>query len=128
LIEVLAGLRVHPIQYLLIGGALGLFFLLELSLAEHLGFALAYLAASAAVVGVVGAYAWAVLAHPVRAAAVAGMAAALYGYLYVLLTAEDFALLFGSLGLFAILSAFMWLTRRVDWYAATSGTALQGEA
>ena len=128
MIEVLGRLRVHPIQYLLIGGALGLFFLLELSLAEHLGFALAYGAASAAVVGVVGAYARAVLGRPRRALAVAGMVAALYGYLYVLLTAEDFALLFGSLGLFAILSAFMWLTRRVDWYQATSGAALQSEA
>src|SRR5262249_36893273 len=97
LIEGLAQLRAHPIQYLPIGGALGLFFLLELSLAEHLGFALAYGAATAAVVGVVGAYARAVLGRPRRALAVAGMVAALYGYLYVLLTAEDFALLFGSL-------------------------------
>ena len=128
MVEVLAQLRVHPIQYLLLGGALGLFFLLELSLAEHLGFALAYLAASLAVVGVVGAYAWAVLARPRRALAVAGMVAALYGYLYVLLTAEDFALLFGSVGLFAILSTFMWLTRRVDWYQATAPAALPGEA
>ena len=128
LIEVLAQLRVHPIQYLLIGGVLGLFFLLELSLAEHLGFALAYLTASGAAVGVVGAYAKAALARPRRALAVAGMVGALYGYLYVLLTAEDFALLFGSLGLFAVLSAFMWLTRRVDWYQATAPKELRGEA
>jgi len=117
LIEVLAGLRVHPIQYLLLGAALCLFYLLELSLSEHLGFTVAYVLASAAVVVMVGSYSLAVLRSRAKAAFIAAGVAALYGYLHVLLRNEDYALLIGSLGLFAILGAVMFATRRIDWYA-----------
>ncbi len=117
LIEVLAGVRVHPIQYLLLGGALCLFYLLELSLSEHFGFPLAYVAASVAVVAMVGAYGLVALRSPPRALVVAIGVTLLYGYLYLLLLNEDYALLIGSLGLFAILAAIMYVTRRVDWYA-----------
>jgi inner membrane protein len=116
LVEVLAGVRVHPIQYLLIGAALCVFYVLELSLAEHLGFATAYALASVVVVALIGAYARAILAHSRRALVVTGGAAALYVYLYVVLTNEDYALLAGSLGLLAILAGIMFVTRRVDWY------------
>ena len=116
LVEVLAGVRVHPIQYLLIGAALCVFYVLELSLAEHLGFATAYALASGAVVGLIGAYARAILDHTGRALVVTGGAAALYVYLYVVLTNEDYALLAGSLGLLVILAGIMFVTRRVDWY------------
>lgn len=119
IIEVLAGVRVHPIQYLMIGGAICLFFLLELSLAEHIGFGVSYGLASVAVVGVVGGYARAVLGSTTRASVIAAIVAALYAYLYVLLTQEDYALLVGSIGLFATLGAVMYLTRRIDWYEAT---------
>jgi inner membrane protein len=118
LIEVLAGLRVHPIQYLMLGGALCLFYLLELSLSEHVGFPVAYAIASVAVVGMVGAYCLAVLHNVRRALVVAAGVAALYVYLYVLLMNEDYALLIGSVGLFAILGAVMYVTRRVQWYGA----------
>jgi inner membrane protein len=128
LIEVLAGLRVHPIQYLMIGGAICLFFLLELSLAEHIGFGLSYLLAAFAVVSVVGGYALAVLRSAARASVIAAIVAALYGYLYVLLTQEDYALLVGAIGLFATLGAVMYLTRRVDWYEATREPAQRAPA
>jgi inner membrane protein len=117
LIEVLAGVRVHPIQYLLLGGALCLFYLLELSLSEHLGFPLAYSLATLAVVGMVAGYSAAILHHARRAGVVAAGVALLYAYLYVLLRNEDYALLLGSVGLFLILGAIMYATRRVDWYA-----------
>ncbi|HTO53843.1 MAG TPA: cell envelope integrity protein CreD [Myxococcota bacterium] len=120
LVEVLAARRVHPIQYLLIGGALCLFFLLELALGEHLPFAVAYALASSAVVAAVGGYAGSVLGSARRGLSIAGVVASLYGYLYTLLMAEDYALLFGSIGLFAVLALFMWLTRRVDWYTAAA--------
>jgi inner membrane protein len=122
LFEVLARAPLHSVQYLLVGAALCLFFLLELSLAEHLGFGLAYGIASAGIVGLVGGYAWAVLRGAGRAGVVAGVVVTLYAYLYVVLTNEDYALLAGALGLFAALAAVMWLTRRVDWrdVAATS--------
>jgi inner membrane protein len=117
LIEILAGVRVHSIQYLLLGGALCLFYLLELSLSEHLGFPMAYVAASVAVVGMVGAYGVVALRRRSRALVVAGGVTLLYAYLYLLLMNEDYALLIGSVGLFAILGAIMFATRRVDWYA-----------
>jgi inner membrane protein len=130
LIEVVGRRRVHPIQYLLMGGAVCLFFLLELSLSEHLRFGWAYALASGIVVAALAAYAAAALARRRRAAALAGIVAALYGYLYVVLRDEDYALLIGSLGLFAALAAAMFLTRRVDWYALQAGTdaATGGEA
>jgi len=130
LFEVLAKAPLHSVQYLLVGGALCLFFLLELSLAEHLGFAAAYAIASGGIVGLVGGYAWAVLRSSGRAGVVAGIVTTLYAYLYVVLTNEDYALLAGAIGLFAALAAVMWLTRRVDWRdvgakeeGATSATA-----
>ncbi len=122
LIEVLAGVRVHPIQYLMLGGALCLFYLLELSLSEHLGFPLAYAVASASVIGMVAAYCVVVLHRMSLALVVALGVALLYTYLYILLMNEDYALLIGSLGLFAILAAIMFTTRRVDWYAVGART------
>jgi len=117
LIEVLAGVRVHPIQYLMLGGALCVFYLLELSLSEHLGFPLAYTIASIAVVAMVAGYSVVVLHHIKRALVVVAAVSLLYAYLYILLMNEDYALLLGSVGLFLILAAVMYATRRVDWYA-----------
>lgn len=107
--------RLHPVQYLMIGCGLVLFYLLELSLSEHLPFGAAYLAASAAVVALLAAYAKALFGAPVAAGVAAG-ASGLYAFLFVLLRAEDYALLLGSLGLLAALAAVMYATRRVDWY------------
>ena len=123
LIEVLAGVRVHPIQYLMLGGALCLFYLLELSLSEHLGFPLAYTVASIAVVGMVAGYSVVILHHITRALFVVAAVSLLYAYLYVLLMNEDYALLIGSVGLFLILAAIMYATRRVDWYGVGTRSA-----
>lgn len=124
--EVLGRVRVHPIQYALVGAALTLFFLLLLSLSEHLAFAWAYGAASGACALLLGYYGAHVLGGW-RAGALFGAGAALlYGVLYVLLQMEQTALVMGSLLLFAALAAVMVLTRRVDWYRLTGG--LRGEA
>jgi inner membrane protein len=117
LVEVLKRLRVHPVQYLLVGSALAVFFLLLVSLTEHIAFAWAYLAASAACTTLLTFYASFVL-RGARAGALFGTAiAALYGALYLLLQMEQSALVLGSLLLFAVLGAVMVATRRVDWYA-----------
>ena len=117
LVEVLKRLRVHPVQYLLVGSALAVFFLLLVSLTEHIAFAWAYLAASAACTLLLSFYASFVL-HGARAGAAFGTGvAALYGALYLLLQMEQNALMLGSLLLFAVLGAVMVATRRVDWYA-----------
>jgi inner membrane protein len=116
-VELMQRRRLHPVQYLLVGTALCLFYLLLLSLSEHIGFAWAYLAAAVATIGVIGMYAAHVLGgfgQGVRT--VAGLSL-LYGFLYVLLQLEDYALVFGSVTLFLILAFVMFATRRVDWYA-----------
>ena len=122
LMEVLARASVHPIQYLLIGSATCVFYLLELSLSEHLGFGLAYLVATVAIVAQIAAYCSTVLRSRARAAIMGGVAATLFGYLYVVLTNEDYALLIGSIGVFVVLGTIMYLTRKVDWYGSGQGS------
>lgn len=120
LLEVLRRLRVHPIQYLLVGCALALFFLLLVSLSEHLAFGWAYLAAAAACTLLLAFYGSSVLGG-IRRGAMFGMAiAGLYGALYVLLQTEQATLVLGSLLLFAVLAAVMAATRRIDWYVLFS--------
>ncbi len=116
-VEVVAGRRVHPVQYLLVGMAVTLFYVLLLALAEHVRFVLAYLAAAAGVVGLVTAYGRTALRGAGPAAGVAGVLVSLYGFLFVTLRLEDFALLVGALGVFGALAAFMLVTRNVDWYS-----------
>jgi inner membrane protein len=123
LIEVLAKVRVHPIQYLMLGAALCVFYLLELSLSEHIGFSLAYAIACSSIIGMTAVYSRVIFPNERRSAVVASCVTALYGYLFVLLTNEDYALLIGSIGLFVILAAIMYVTRRVDWYANGKETA-----
>jgi inner membrane protein len=127
LLEGLARVQLHPVQYLLLGSALCLFYLLLLSLAEHLGFPQAYALASLAVIALCGAYSRSILRRRSLALCVAAGVAGLYAYLYVLLMNEDYALLFGSLGLLAILAAVMFTTRNVDWFALGSGGAARGD-
>ena len=117
LCEVLGRLVVHPVQYALVGLALALFYLLLLSLSEHLGFALAYAIAATACVALIGFYVSHVLGSARRGTAFAGLLALLYGLLFGVLGAEDYALLLGSLLVFAVLAGFMWLTRKLDWYS-----------
>lgn len=114
--ETLHRRRIHPLQYLLVGAALCLFYLLLLSLSEHVPFALAYAAASAGVAGMITCYGFSVLGARRRAWALGAMLTGLYGFLYTLLQMEDYALLMGSLGLFAILGTVMFVTRRINWY------------
>lgn len=108
---------VHAVQYLLVGFALCIFYLLLLSLSEVLPFGAAYAAAAAATVLLIGAYGAAALRGWRRGTLVAGVLAVLYGYLWCLLRAEDRSLLLGSVGLFLILALVMYLTRRIDWHA-----------
>ncbi len=117
LTEVLNKKIVHPIQYALIGFALVLFYCLLLSLSEHMTFNSAYWISGAAIVLLVAGYTRAVLASNRVALLIGGVLTTLYGFLFVILQQEDYALLFGSLGLFLILAVVMYLTRRIDWFA-----------
>jgi inner membrane protein len=119
LLEVTLGARVHAFQYLLVGLALCLFYLLLVSISEFISFTHAYLVAAGGTITLVTAYTGAIV-HKRRVPITLGMGSLLsllYVYLYVLLQLEDMALLFGSIGLFLILAAVMFVTRRIDWYA-----------
>lgn len=116
LFEVLAQIRIHPLQYILIGSALALFYLLLLSFAEHIGFMRAYVTATTMIVLLITAYSASVLKQKFRAFLIGILLSALYGYLYFVLKLEDYALLFGSLLLFFLLANVMYLTRNIDWF------------
>ena len=120
LFEVMKKLRVHPVQYLLVGTALCSFFLLLISLSEHLGFATAYAIAASACVTLLAFYASHILGSIKRGLPFALAIGALYGLLYVLLQLEQTALVVGSIALFAVLALVMICTRHVDWYAFTA--------
>ncbi|KFK93876.1 MULTISPECIES: cell envelope integrity protein CreD [unclassified Serratia (in: enterobacteria)] len=126
LFETLTGLRVHPIQYLLVGAALVLFYLILLAFSEHLGFDVAYLLASLACSGLIGFYLSAVLHGKLRGALFAASLLLLYGVLYLLLQSEDNALVLGSVLLFGVLAGIMLLTRKLDWYQVADSARLKG--
>lgn len=114
--DLLKRLPIHPIQYALVGLAIAIFFLLLVSLSEHIAFGLAYLCAAAACIGLIAFYLSAVLHSTVRGVGFAAMLVALYAALYGLLVSEDNALVLGAGLLFMVLAAIMAATRKVDWY------------
>ena len=125
-LEVLRRLRVHPIQYLLVGSALAIFFLLLVSLSEHVPFAVAYLAAAAACTALLTFYGAFVLRGSRAGAAFGAAIGGLFGALYALLQLEQTALLLGSILLFAVLAAVMVATRRIDWYGLFARMRAEG--
>jgi inner membrane protein len=112
--ELTTKLRVHPLQYLLVGGAMCMFYLLQLALSEHMGYHLAYALASAAVVVLITAYSFGVLQAKKRGGVIGVMEVMLYSYLYVVLANQDYSLLIGSLGMFVFLAVAMFFTRRLN--------------
>lgn len=118
--ELVAGANLHFIQYAMIGAAQVMFYLLLLSISEQTGFDIAYLSGAGAVIGLTTAYGISVLGGIGKAALLGGILTAGYAALYFLLQVEDYALLIGSLVLFAALAVTMFLTRKIDWYRAIS--------
>ncbi|MDP3859344.1 MAG: cell envelope integrity protein CreD [Stagnimonas sp.] len=115
LFEIVGGVRLHPLQYLLVGAGLCAFYLLQLALAEHFGFRLSYALAAAAVTVQITLYSWSALHSLFRASGIGLAMAGLYSYLFAVLREENYALLTGAVGLFLMLSLIMWITRRIDW-------------
>ena len=121
--EVFQATLLHPMQYAFVGFALCLFYLLLVSISEHTGFDRAYAIASVAATLLIGGYSKAVLKGTTQALSVVSSLAALYGFLYLLLRLEDYALLAGSVGMFIVLAFVMYVTRRMDWYNLRLGQA-----
>jgi inner membrane protein len=114
--EALSGARLHPAQYLLIGLAQMVFYLLLLSLSEYIGFDLAFALAAVLTVGLIGLYAGAAFRSRARALQALGVFGVVYALIYGLMRLEDFALLAGSMASFIGLAAVMYLTRNIEWY------------
>lgn len=113
--DVIAGVRVSTVEYLLVGAALILFFVLLLAFAEIIGFGWAFLTAAAAIVGLNTSYSAAVLKSWRRAAYIGGLLSGLYAVMFMLLNMQRYSLLIGSLMLFVALAAVMYTTRGIDW-------------
>jgi inner membrane protein len=128
LFEMMGNQRIHPFQYVLIGFAMNLFYLLLLSLSEHLPFTPSYVIASTATIGLIVGYASAILVMKRQTVLITGLLTLLYACLYVLLRLEDYALLFGTLILLVVLALIMFLTRKVDWYAVRLNPPRKGSS
>jgi len=115
-------LPIHPIQYLLVGFGLAIFFLLLVSFSEHMAFGVAYLIASIGCIGLLAFYLSFVLRSTARGVGFGAMLTSFYAAIYGSLISEDNALILGSLMLFLVLAAVMVLTRKVDWYRGASET------
>jgi inner membrane protein len=119
--EVTTGKRVHPAQYVLVGIAQIIFYLLLLSLSERIGFDLGFLIAGVATVVLLSANAiwvFASLLQGIRALVIFSL---LYVLIYMLLRLEDNALLVGAVASFLALTAAMYFTRKIDWYSSLPG-------
>jgi inner membrane protein len=114
--ELIKRLSIHPVQYGLVGLSLAIFFLLLVSLSEHIEFSVAYLIASVACIGLLTVYLSSVLKGWFRSIGFSSMLTVLYGALYGLLISEDNSMVLGSILMFIILAAVMMITRNVDWY------------
>jgi inner membrane protein len=115
--EILSSQAIHPVQYTLVGFGLLLFYVLLLSLSEHIAFHFSYLIAAFSIVTLTFLYARTMFGKIGPAFALGGVLIILYGFLYVIVQAQDYALLFGSFGLFISLAAVMYLTRKIDWFS-----------
>ena len=116
-------LLANPRTLVYICGLAGMQFGLFRALARH-GFGAAYLISATGVIGLITGYAKAIIKNRRVTLMVGGILAALYAYLYIVLQLVDYALLMGSVGLFLVLAAVMYLTRKIDWY----GAAVRAEA
>lgn len=121
MIEVFNKKRIHPIQYLLIGLSLCIFYLLLLSLSEHIGFELAYLFAGISTIALISIYVKSSLEGLSTSLITGGLLTTLYTYLYILIQNQDYALLMGSIGLFVIMAIVMYWSRKVNWYQIELG-------
>jgi inner membrane protein len=115
MIQIVNKLKIHIIEYTMIGAAMVLFYTLLLSITEHLNFSTAYLISACAVILLVSLYSYSLLKQKKLMFFVAATMSLLYAYIYVIIQMENYALLSGSVGLFIILSIIMYFSRKIDW-------------
>lgn len=115
-VEVLGKVFIHPMQYLLVGLALVVFYTLLLSFSEHMAFNFAYIIATFFTLTIVSFYSYAILKSKKLATLIFGILLIMYGFIFTIIQLEDYALLLGSLGVFSILALVMYHSRSIDWY------------
>jgi inner membrane protein len=115
-LEILQKKQVHPLQYILVGLALIIFYTLLLSISEYTGFNPAYVIAASATILLITLYVISVFRKTSIALGFGAALAGLYTYIFVLIQLEDYALLCGSIGLFILLAILMYYSRKIDWY------------
>ena len=122
-VEVLNKTRIHPIQYLLVGLALIIFYTLLLAISEHVSFNIAYLISSIATISLVVIYAHSFFKKMMLSRFTALTLIILYAYVFIILQLQDYALLMGSIGLFIVMAIVMYLSRKIDWYNFKSNSS-----
>ncbi len=115
-IEMISKQRIHPVQYLLTGAALIVFYSLLLSLSEHLNFALAYLISSTGIIALITGYALSMFSKKKFAVITLIVLVSVYSFLYTILQISDFALLIGNIGLFVAIALIMFFSKKIEWY------------
>ena len=120
LFETIVGVRVHPAQYILIGLAQSIFYLLLLAFSERVGFTGAFIIAAGFTITATAGYAGAVFGHSKYILRAGSVFLCVYGLLYALMRMQDFALMVGALASFTAIAATMYLTRNIDWYGRSA--------
>jgi len=115
-IQIMSKVRIHPVQYILVGFALCMFYTLLISISEHLSFGLAYLIAAASIVSLITFYAQGTFRSIKLTGVLGAVMVLLYGFIFSIIQMQDLALLVGSIGLFLALAVIMYVTRKIDWY------------
>ncbi len=116
LVEIMNKKRIHPLQYILVGLGLSLFYVLLVSITEHGGFTVAYLVASSAIIVMIFLYSFAIFRDSKLSFGLLAIMIAVYSFVFVTLQLVDYALLIGSIGLTLTLAITMYLTRNIDWF------------
>ncbi len=114
--QIMNKVRIHPIQYIMVGLALCIFYTLLIALSEHIPFQWSYLISSFAIISLIVMYAHSIFKNIKLTSIITGILVILYGFIYVIIQLQDYALLVGSIGLFIVLAAVMYLSRKIDWY------------
>lgn len=120
MIELFSKKVIHPIQYLLVGLALIIFYSILLAISEYILFQYSYLISSFLIIALIGFYVKSIYASKHISIIVAGMLMMFYGFMYVILQLQDYSLLIGSIALFIILAAIMFFTRKINWFEVLS--------
>jgi inner membrane protein len=115
-IEVLNKIFIHPIQYILVGVALIVFYTLLLSISEHLKYNLAFIVSAISTLFLIAGYVRAILKSGKLTMLISGILTVLYSFIFIIIQLQDYALLIGSIGIFIILGLVMYFSRKIDWY------------